>query len=155
MKTSGVFSGWIFAALFIAVPFGASGCSGDNVFGGGDFGKRDFGEKDLGEKANPFDAFAQCLTDKGAVMYGASWCPHCQNQKEMFGGSWRFIDYKECAVPNSRMQSAACSDAGVNAYPTWDFGKGNRKTGEFSLRELSQITGCAMPSEIWTGQDTN
>ncbi|MBI2139300.1 hypothetical protein HYU14_00125 [Candidatus Woesearchaeota archaeon] len=151
MKTSGVFSGWAFAALFIAVPFGASGCSEDNAFGGGDFGKKDFGEED-----NPLDAFAQCLTDKGAVMYGASWCPHCQNQKEMFGGSWKSIDYKECAVPNSRMQSAACSDAGVNAYPTWDFGKGNRMTGELKSRitgelnfqELSQITGCAMPSEI-------
>jgi hypothetical protein len=29
--------------------------------------------------------FAQCLSDKGAVFYGAFWCTHCKSQKQMFG----------------------------------------------------------------------
>ena len=32
-------------------------------------------------------ALAKCLTSKDVKMYGTSWCPHCNNQKEMFGVS--------------------------------------------------------------------
>ncbi|HEY9888334.1 MAG TPA: hypothetical protein V6D02_08030, partial [Candidatus Obscuribacterales bacterium] len=28
---------------------------------------------------------AQHLTAQGATMYGAFWCPHCADQKELFG----------------------------------------------------------------------
>ena len=30
------------------------------------------------------DDFAKCLNEKGLKLYGASWCPHCQEQKQMF-----------------------------------------------------------------------
>ena len=30
---------------------------------------------------------AERVADSGAVFYGASWCPHCQEQKAMFGAS--------------------------------------------------------------------
>ncbi|HEY4504811.1 MAG TPA: hypothetical protein VJI73_03495, partial [Candidatus Paceibacterota bacterium] len=33
------------------------------------------------------DAFANCLKDRGAIFYGAFWCPHCANQKKLFGKS--------------------------------------------------------------------
>ena len=36
------------------------------------------------QKPGELDQFALCLGDKGAVFYGAFWCPHCQNQKKMF-----------------------------------------------------------------------
>ncbi len=32
--------------------------------------------------------FARCLTDRQVKMYGAYWCPHCAEQKEMFGESF-------------------------------------------------------------------
>jgi len=32
-----------------------------------------------------YDAFAKCLASKQAKMYGLYWCPHCIDQKEMFG----------------------------------------------------------------------
>ena len=35
-------------------------------------------------KVSTLDGFAQCLTAKGAQMYGAWWCPHCADQKELF-----------------------------------------------------------------------
>ena len=27
-----------------------------------------------------YDGFARCLGDRGVKMYGAWWCPHCQEQ---------------------------------------------------------------------------
>ena len=47
------------------------------------------------KKPGPLDDFAKCLTEKGAVMYGASWCQYTQAQKRMFGNSMRFIDYRD------------------------------------------------------------
>jgi thiol-disulfide isomerase/thioredoxin len=40
-----------------------------------------------------YDALASCLKEKGAVFYGAFWCPHCQNQKAMFGKSAKLLPY--------------------------------------------------------------
>ncbi len=37
-------------------------------------------------KNHKYDKFAQCLATKQAKMYGLYWCPHCIEQKEMFGG---------------------------------------------------------------------
>ncbi|MFH1400946.1 MAG: hypothetical protein ABIH41_05485, partial [Nanoarchaeota archaeon] len=44
------------------------------------------------QEATPaLDDFARCLTQSGATMYGASWCPHCNDQKEMFGSSVHLV----------------------------------------------------------------
>src|SRR3989344_9366604 len=37
-----------------------------------------------------YDTFAQCLTEKGAIFYGTFWCPHCKDQKELFGNSIKY-----------------------------------------------------------------
>ncbi|MEK9176664.1 MAG: hypothetical protein AAB923_00015, partial [Patescibacteria group bacterium] len=39
------------------------------------------------------DGFAQCLKDNGAVFCGAYWCPHCQNQKKLFGTSAALLPF--------------------------------------------------------------
>ena len=90
------------------------------------------------------DNFAKCLTENGVTMYGAYWCPHCQNQKEMFGKSFENIAYVECSLPNRAGQTQACKDAKINAYPTWEFRNGERIEGEVSLQGLSQKTGCRL-----------
>ncbi len=90
-------------------------------------------------KASAKDGLAKCLSENGAVMYGASWCGHCANQKSMFGSSWQYVNYVEC-VGNEQ----ACTNAGIQAYPTWIFGDGTRQTGELTLQQLSQISGCIM-----------
>ena len=42
------------------------------------------------------DNFAQCLTNANLTMYGTEWCSHCQNQKKLFGKSFKYINYIDC-----------------------------------------------------------
>ncbi len=84
----------------------------------------------------PYDSFAQCLTENGAVMYGAYWCGHCQNQKEMFGSSFQYINYVECTE-----QGDLCQEAGITGYPTWII-NGNKYPGEKPLETLVSLSGC-------------
>lgn len=92
------------------------------------------------ERASALDGFAQCLTQKGAVMYGAYWCSHCQNEKRAFGDSFMYITYVECTE-----DPKACTDAGVKGYPTWKFPDGRTLEGEQGILGLSKATGCALP----------
>ncbi len=92
-----------------------------------------------------YDDFAKCLSSKQAKMYGAYWCPHCAEQKEEFGRSFRYVNYVECATPGSREMTAACKTAGVQHFPTWQFGAGPLVEGKFPLAELSDKTGCSLP----------
>lgn len=96
-------------------------------------------------KPGKLDEFAQCLKDKGAVFYGAFWCPHCQNQKAMFGKSAKLLPYTECSTPDGRGQLAVCKEKNVSGYPTWEFADGSRESGEVSLQKLSEETGCSLP----------
>jgi len=90
-------------------------------------------------------AFAECLKDKDAVFYGAFWCPHCQNQKALFGKSAKFLPYVECSSPDGRSQLKICQDKKIDGYPTWIFADGERKSGEIALEELAEKTGCRLP----------
>src|SRR5690348_5319580 len=67
------------------------------------------------------DSFATCLKDKGAVFYGAFWCPHCQATKAMFGRSAKLLPYVECSTPDGKGQLQVCTDKKVLSYPTWMF----------------------------------
>jgi thiol-disulfide isomerase/thioredoxin len=92
-----------------------------------------------------YDEFAKCLKERGAVFYGAFWCPHCQNQKTMFGKSAKFLPYVECSTPDGRSQLQICKDKNIEGYPTWEFKDGSRKSGELSLSFLAEKTGCKLP----------
>ena len=102
--------------------------------------------KSNGNNGNPpnYDNFAKCLTDNGVKFYGAFWCPHCANQKEMFGKSFENIDYIECSLPDKSGQTQVCINAKIKAYPTWEFKDGLRIEGEQTLLQLSQKSGCKM-----------
>lgn len=91
------------------------------------------------------DGFAQCLKDKGAVFYGAFWCPHCQNQKKMFGRAAKLLPYVECSTQNGREQLQVCIDKKIEGYPTWEFSDGSREGGEVPLTTLARKTGCILP----------
>lgn len=97
------------------------------------------------DEPGKYDAFAQCVSDKGAVMYGAYWCTHCQNQKEMFGKSWSYINYVECDSRGNNAQPEICEAEGIKGFPTWKFGNGEVIEGEITLRELAFRTGCELP----------
>ena len=92
------------------------------------------------------DPFAQCLKDNGAVFYGAFWCPPCQATKKMFVSAARLLPYVECSTPDGKSQLQICKDKGVQQYPTWTFANSTTTlTGERTLQELSQYSGCPLP----------
>jgi hypothetical protein len=93
----------------------------------------------------PLDSFAQCLADEEATFYGAFWCPHCADQKEMFGNSEKYLSYVECSTPDGQSQTAECTDAGITGYPTWEFADGSRENGVVPLEKLAEKTGCELP----------
>ena len=92
-----------------------------------------------------YDAFAQCLKDKGALFYGAFWCPHCQTQKKMFGSSVKFLPYVECSTADGSAQLRECAEKKIEVYPTWVFKDGSRLTGEIPLKQLAEKTSCQLP----------
>ena len=99
----------------------------------------------IGDK---YVAFGQCLTDKGVTMYGAYWCPHCQNQKKLFGEKgFEKVQYVECAEGGKDANPALCTQKKVESYPTWIFADGSRTTGEQQLAELALRTSCVLPKE--------
>jgi len=96
-------------------------------------------------KRHRLDAFAQCLATKKATMYGSFRCPHCDDQRAIFGDSFRYVPYIECSVAGSRNISFACDLARVRYTPTWIFADGERKVGIMTLQQLSTKTGCPLP----------
>jgi hypothetical protein len=96
----------------------------------------------------PKTAFAQCLTDKGVKFYGAFWCSHCQAQKKLFGAqAIKKISYIECSTVDGKNQTQECKDAGIKSYPTWRFADGTENVGEMSFAQLSEKSGCTVPTE--------
>nr|AQS32412.1 hypothetical protein [uncultured archaeon] len=85
------------------------------------------------KKPGPLDDFAKCLTEKGAVMYGASWCQYTQAQKRVFGNSMRFIDYRDFS-----------ENPEVKVTPTW-FINGQKYEKAQSFDRLATLTGCKLP----------
>ena len=73
------------------------------------------------------------------ILFLAHWCPHCQEQKRLFGASEDRLPYVECSPGGPRGGVASsCVSAGVTTYPTWIFPDGSRVTAVISLRELAE-----------------
>lgn len=92
----------------------------------------------------PYDTFARCISDSGAKFYGAFWCPHCQDQKKLFGRSARLLPYVECSTPDGQGTTATCTKDGVTQYPTWQFANGDRQIGTMTFEELAAKTNCSV-----------
>jgi thiol-disulfide isomerase/thioredoxin len=93
-----------------------------------------------------YDSFAQCLTDSGTTFFGAFWCPHCQNQKKMFGSSAKLLPYVECSTVDGKGKNQICIDEQIDGYPTWEFPDGSRLSGEISLEVLAEKSACVLPA---------
>lgn len=91
-----------------------------------------------------YDEFATCLGNNGAVFYGAFWCPHCADQKALFGSSAKNLPYVECSTADRQGQTQQCIAAGVASYPTWEFVDGSRLNGVVPLQQLAAKTGCSL-----------
>ena len=81
------------------------------------------------------------LAKSGAKMYGAFWCPHCQQQKEYFGTSVSRLPYIECSPDGQNApQSSECREAHIESYPTWVI-NGKRIEEVLSLKQLAEDSG--------------
>lgn len=92
------------------------------------------------------DEFAQCLADKGVTMYGAWWCPHCKDQKALFGSAFKKVNYVECSPNQTKGMSQECTDAGIKGYPTWVLADKTQLSGVQTFEKLAEKSGCELPS---------
>lgn len=81
-----------------------------------------FMNRDTGGPAK-YDVFAQALKASGAEFYGAFWCPHCQEQKDLFGTSKKYLPYIECSNTDNTPKQI-CLDNKIEGYPSWKFKDG-------------------------------
>jgi glutaredoxin len=84
---------------------------------------------------------AKYLTKTGAKMYGAYWCPHCHEQKQLFGKqAWEQVNYIECAADAvKKPQPKVCDRAGIKGFPTWSI-DGKNDPGVKTLAQLAKQT---------------
>lgn len=94
-------------------------------------------------KNHRYDQFAKCLTSKNAKMYGLYWCPHCLEQKQMFGKSFQYVTYVECAIRGSREMAPECKAAGAKHFPSWQFNGGPLQEGVLQMDDLGAQAGCS------------
>lgn len=93
-------------------------------------------------------ALAQHLTAVGAKNYSAYWCPHCHEQKELFGReAVSEIDYIECDPGGKNPQPQLCQAAQIQGYPTWII-NGEQYPGVQPLSELATLSGYQGPSNF-------
>ncbi len=86
-------------------------------------------------------ALADHLTAVGAVMYSAYWCPHCHDQKELFGKQAAAkLKIIECAPDGRNSQAELCARKKIEGYPTWEIG-GRIDSGQKTLARLAELSG--------------
>jgi thiol-disulfide isomerase/thioredoxin len=105
---------------------------------------RQFSDAPSSERTTTYDAFAQCLKDAGAKFYGAFWCPHCKEQKDLFENSLK-VPYIECSTPDGKGVNQICVDEGVTGYPYWKFSDGSVLESVQKLSTLAEKTSCTLP----------
>jgi uncharacterized membrane protein len=90
-------------------------------------------------------ALADHLTAKGAVMYSAYWCPHCHEQKELFGKeATARLKIVECAPDGRNNQAELCASKKIQGYPSWEI-NGKLDSGIKPLARLAELSGYRGP----------
>ena len=98
-------------------------------------------------------ALARHLRQIGAKMYGAYWCPHCHDQKQLFGQpASEEINYVECDPTGQNAQPNLCEAAAARieergerfGFPTWEI-NGELYPGTRNLDELADLSGYQGP----------
>ncbi|KAG1362735.1 thiol-disulfide oxidoreductase LTO1 [Cocos nucifera] len=102
-------------------------------------------ETKITTKSTPFAiSLAKHLRSIGAKMYGAFWCSHCNEQKQMFGReAAKILDYVECfpdGAGKGRKMAKECSAVGIEGFPTWVI-KDKVLSGEQELPALAEASG--------------
>ncbi|HRD41381.1 MAG TPA: vitamin K epoxide reductase family protein [Prochlorococcaceae cyanobacterium AMR_MDS_5431] len=95
-------------------------------------------------------ALAEYLSQSDITLYSVYWCPHCHDQKELFGreaaGRLRII---ECGIEGENNQHSNCLKEGITGFPSWDFknklSHAPLQSGIKSLNQLAELSGYMKP----------
>ena len=91
-------------------------------------------------------ALAEHLTATGARIYTAYWCPHCHEQKELFGReATAKLTVIECAPDGRDSQKDLCDAKKIDGYPTWEI-NGKLDSGVKPLAKLAELSGYKGPA---------
>lgn len=91
-------------------------------------------------------ALAEHLTASGAKIYTAYWCPHCHDQKELFGRqATEKLTVIECAPDGRNSQRELCEAKKIEGYPTWEI-NGQLDSGVKPLAKLAEVSGYQGPA---------
>jgi uncharacterized membrane protein/glutaredoxin len=86
-------------------------------------------------------ALAEHLTESGAVMYSAYWCPHCLDQKRLFGReATELLTVVECAADGRNSQKELCDSKNIEGFPSWEI-QGRLEAGAKPLERLAELSG--------------
>ncbi len=84
--------------------------------------------------------FAKYLSDNNIVMYSAYWCPHCNDQKQLFGKeAVEELIIVECAKDGKNNKAKLCQEKGIEGFPSWEINN-QIFSGSRSLNELAEMT---------------
>jgi glutaredoxin len=78
---------------------------------------------------------AKCIGDK-STLYVQLGCPHCEDQKEMFGENLQHINVIDCYYEKEK-----CISQNISMIPTWDISD-KYYVGVQSIDKLKTLTGC-------------
>lgn len=93
-------------------------------------------------------ALAKHLTATGAQEFGAYWCPHCHDQKQLFGAeASALLNYIECDPKGQNSQTELCQTTGITGFPTWKI-QGQLYPGVQSLEKLAGLSGYKGPQSF-------
>ncbi|ESA35357.1 vitamin k epoxide reductase [Leptolyngbya sp. Heron Island J] len=94
-------------------------------------------------------ALAKHLQEVDAKMYGAYWCPHCFDQKQLFGQeAKKYMPYIECADDGANSQASLCRAVPeVTGFPTWEV-NGQFLAGTQTLETLASASGYQGPTDF-------
>lgn len=81
------------------------------------------------------EELAKCIGDN-SIYYMQTGCPACEQQKELFGNS-----YKHLTTINCKTNPTACTTNAITSTPTWSI-KGEKTIGVKTIEELKEMTGC-------------
>ncbi len=85
--------------------------------------------------------FAKFLREKNIVMYSAYWCPHCHDQKQLFGKeAVKELKVVECAKDGQDNNYKLCQTKGIEGFPSWEI-NGEIYSGTRDLNDLAKMTG--------------
>nr|AUG32065.1 hypothetical protein PLO_050 [Paulinella longichromatophora] len=117
-----------------------------------DFSSLDYSKQPVGippEIINSSDsskiALAEFLNDSNDVLYSIYWCPHCHDQKELFGK--QAIDKLtiiECAREGKDSEYSTCKQKGITGFPSWDiknksYSSNSHALPESGIKSLNQL----------------